>query len=102
MQNAFEELPINTVGIIGQNVKLNCTLSDGAFSLYWRNPDGYNVYEKGTGILQVFEGQYVVEEYGNSYNLVVLNAEVDDAGRYDCYCATMSSSALAEIILLGK
>ena len=60
------------------------------------------MYEKGFGILPGFEGQYVVEEYGNSYNLVVLNAEEDDAGRYDCHCATMSSLALAEIILLGK
>ena len=44
----------------------------------------------------------MVEESGTSYNLVVLNAESNDAGRYTCHCLTMSSSALAEIILLGK
>ena len=101
-QETFDELPVNTQGAIGQNITLNCALSDGTFSLFWSNPEGINVYEKGTGILPGFEGQYVVEEYGNCYNLVVLNAEMDDAGRYDCYCATMSLSALAEIILLGK
>ena len=101
-QEAFDELPVNTQGAIGQNITLNCALSDGTFSLLWRNPEGIYVYEKGTGILPGFEGQYVVEEYGNIYNLVVLDAAEDDAGQYDCYCATMSSSALAEIILLGK
>ena len=61
------------------------------------------MYEKGTGLIPGFEGHYMVEEgSGNSYNLVVLNADVDDAGQYACYCATMFSSALAEIILLGK
>ena len=60
------------------------------------------MYEKGRGILPGFEGQYLVEEYGNSYNLVVLNAAEDDAGRYACDCTTLTSSAFAEIILLGK
>ena len=101
-QDAFDELPANTQGTIGQNVTLNCALSDGAFSLYWSNPDGVVVYEKGFGIIPGFEGQYVVEENENSYNLVVINAAEDDAGQYTCHCATLVSSALAEIILLGK
>ena len=70
--------------------------------MIWVNPNGVNVYEKGFGISPGFEGQYVVEENGNSYNLVVLNADQDDVGQYTCYCPTLSSSALAEIILLGK
>ena len=101
-QDAFLELPVNTHGVIGQNVTLNCALSDPAHSLSWINPLGFNVYEKGFGVLPQFEGQYMVEENGKSYNLVVLNADVYDAGRYTCECASLSSSALAEIILIGK
>ena len=101
-QNAFTILPRNTQGVIGQNVTLNCALSDNSYSLIWTNPAGANVYEKSSGILDGFEGQYLLEESGSSYNLVILNTDMNDAGRYTCYCATRSSSAYAEVILLGK
>ena len=102
-QDAFTILPTNTAGTIGQNVTLNCALSNGGYSLIWRNPSGNNVYLKGIGITSGNEGQYIVEEEsGNRYNLVALNAAQDDARRYACDCPTVSSSALAEIILLGE
>ena len=101
-QDAFTTLPRNTQGVIGQNVTLNCALSDPLDSLFWKDQDEINVYEKGRGILDGFEGQYLVEESGNNYNLVILNTDMNDAGRYTCYCATESSSALADVILIGK
>ena len=102
-QDAFTVLPTNTVGMIGQKVTLNCALSNGGYSLIWRNPSGNNVYLKGIGITSGNEEHFMVEEgSGNSYNLVVLNADENDAGQYVCDCPTLSSLALAEIILLGK
>ena len=102
-QDAFTVLPTNTAGMIGQNVTLNCALSNGDYSLIWRNPSRNNVYLKGIGITSENEGHYLVEEgSGNNYNLVVVNADESDAGRYECDCPTVSSSALAEIILLGE
>ena len=102
-QDAFTTLPKNTQGVIGQNVTLNCALAVATNSLIWRNPTDVSVYEKGNGILDGFEGQYHVEEgSSNSYNLVILNTDLNDAGRYTCYCGTQSSSAFAEVILLRK
>ena len=101
-EEAFATLPRNTQGVIGQNVTLNCALANPGNILYWKNQLDANIYEKGTGILDGFEGQYLVEESGNSYNLIILNTEPNDAGRYTCNCATQSSSAVAEVILLGK
>ena len=101
-QGAFTVLPVNTVGTIGRNVTLKCALSDPVYSLSWINPSGNYVYEKGFGIIPGYEDQYLVEEeYANSYNIVVLNADLNDAGRYTCECSRLSSSASAEIILLG-
>ena len=102
-QDAFTVLPTNTVGTIERNVTLKCALSNPVYSLFWINPSGNYVYEKGLGIFPGYEGEYVVKEgSGNSYNLVLLNADLNDAGRYTCLCATRTSSALTEIILLGK
>ena len=60
------------------------------------------MYRKGFGITPEGEGQYLVEEYGNSYsyNLVVINADLSHDGRHEC--ETSSSSAFAEVILLGN
>ena len=61
------------------------------------------MYLNGIEIASGNKEHYMVkEENGNSYNLVVLNAGMDASGRYECYCPTAYSSALAEIILLGK
>ena len=68
----------------------------------WINPSGATVYQKGIGIVPGYEEQYMVEESGNNYNLIVVNADINDAGRYTCECRTVSSSTLAEIILLGR
>ena len=38
----------------------------------------------------------------NRYSLVVIDADMEDAGQYGCHCATLSSTALAEIIMLGN
>ena len=100
-EDAFTVLPTNTKGVIGENVTLNCALTDGGNSLFWLNPDETYVFEKGTGILSPFEGQYGVQESGTNYNLVILNAAVDDAGQYACQCATKNTFAYAEVILLG-
>ena len=99
-QEAFDELPINTAGIIGKNVTLNCALSNKDYSLQWVNPDTDVVYRKAFGVTSGNEGDYVVEENGNSYNIVVLNAAQDDAGQYEC--RTNSSSAFAQVVLLGN
>ena len=36
------------------------------------------------------------------YSLVVIDADMEDAGQYGCLCATLSCTALAEIIMLGN
>ena len=94
---------MRSAGTIGQNLTLNCALSEGAFSLSWMNPSGVTVCEKEFGINPGNEGHYLVEEGSeNSYNLVILNTAVEDAGQYTCECKTLPSSALAEIVLLDK
>ena len=103
-ENAFTERPTNTAGTIGQNVTLNCAVSDRGNSVAWLNPSSHIVYEKEIGITPGNEGHYVVERgIGKSYHLVVLNTEVDDAGQYECRCGRLTSlfSAFAEVILLG-
>ena len=58
------------------------------------------MYEKRSGITPEGDGQYVVEEYGNGYNLIVLNADASDDETYEC--KTISSFAFAEVILMGN
>ena len=60
------------------------------------------MYVEAVAITPGGEGHYLVEGSGNSHNLVVLNAGQEDAGQYTCDCRFVSSSALAEIILLGN
>ena len=96
-QDALAEIPVNTAGIIGQNVTLNCTVSNKYYSFQWVNPDSDVVYNKVCGVT---EEDYAVEENGNSHNLVVLDAAMGDAGEYEC--RTNSSSAFAQVILLGN
>ena len=38
----------------------------------------------------------------NRYSLVIIDADMEDAGQYGCHCATLSSTALAEMIMLGN
>ena len=38
----------------------------------------------------------------NRYSLVVIDADIEDAGQYGCHCGTLSSTALAEMIMLGN
>ena len=67
------------------------------------NPDGIYVYQKGSGITPGLEGDYDIEfGDGSRYSLIIINAAPGDAGRYTCYCWTVSASALVEVILLGK
>ena len=99
-EDAFTELPVNTQGVIGQNVTLNCALRNGVHSLFWQDQRGVNIYEKGIGILPGYEGQYVVEESGTNYNLVIINADQQDAGFHTCECASLSTSVVAAVILL--
>ena len=56
VQDAFQVLPVNTQGAIGQNVTLNCELSDPSDSLYWRNPDVFIVYERHLESSMVLKG----------------------------------------------
>ena len=67
------------------------------------NPDRLTVYDKRFGITPGLEGGYDVKlGDGNRYSLIIINAAPGDAGRYTCYCWTVSSSASAEVILLGN
>ena len=95
----INELPVNTAGIIGQNVTLNCTVSNKYYSFQWENPDSNVVYRKASGVTSGNEEYYVVEENGNSHNLV-LDAAEDDAEQYKC--KVNSSAAFAQVILLGN
>ena len=99
-QDVFNELPVNTAGIIGQNVTLNCAVSNKYYSLQWVNPDSDVVYRKASGVTSGNEEYYVVEENGNSHNLVVLDAAEDDAEQYKC--KVHLSAAFAQVILLGN
>ena len=102
-QDTFTILPTNTHGTRGENVTLNCALSNGSYALSWMNPDGITVFQKRSGISPGLEGDYDIElGNGNRYSLIIINAAPGDAGRYTCFCWTVSSSALAEVILLGK
>ena len=85
---------------MGQNVTLNCAVSSKYYSFQWVNPDSDVVYRKASGVTSGNEGDYVVEENGNSHNLVVLDAAMGDAGEYKC--KVNSSSAFAHVILLGN
>ena len=101
-QDSFTTLPMNTMGVIGQNVTLNCALSDPSTSLIWINPQRLVVYESWNGITDDGKGHYLVEEInGNTFNLVILNTEAEDAGQYTCQCVSPTSSAFAQVILLG-
>ena len=94
-ENAFTERPTNTAGVIGENVTLNCALSDRTSPLHWINPSGVSVFKKRLGITPGNEGQYMVDESEERYNLVVLNTEVNDAGQYECQCGSLTSSSSA-------
>ena len=98
-QDAFAEVPVNTAGGLGQNVTLNCALSDDAQSLTWSLQDGPTIFRKDEGIVPGLEEYYAVV---GSYNLVALNASENQAGQYECECGTLFQSVLAEMILLGN
>ena len=90
------------MGTIGENITLYCTLSDEGYSLKWYQTLGALIYQNGVGIDPYFAGRFLVEEIERSYNLVVLNAEKNDAWGYQCHCRSLDTYAEAEIILLGN
>ena len=101
-QDGLATVPKNTVGVTGQNITLNCALTDpDSSTLDWINSAGVTVYQDRLGVLPEYENEYYVEPNSPSHNLVILNADQNDAGRYTCLCSTRSSSALAEVIIIG-
>ena len=65
-------------------------------------PDGNNVADSQNGVYPHFEREYAFSEANNAYSLIVLGAESDDAGQYMCNSLVHTSSAYAEIIMLGN
>ena len=99
--NPFSVQPTNTYGIVGRNVTLQCGMADGALTV-WVQSDGQSVAESVSGVYSVFENKYALTNQGNTYTLTLMNAALTDAGQYNCNSPPKSSTAYAEIIMLGK
>ena len=99
-QNPFSTQPSNTHGIIGRNFSLSCA-TDGT-QIFWLQPDGQTVADSISGVYPTFDDKYILTNEGNTYTLVLVNVEPNDAGCFACNSQLYSATAYAEVIILGK
>ena len=107
--STFETKPLNTHFVIGedfQNSTFNCSINDNSgldTAQYWfeyaTKPNGRII---ASNDFVTVPSKYVVE---GEYNLIILNPETTDAGKYHCQNSRSGSGqiiATAELIVLGK
>ena len=99
--NPFSVQPKNTYGIVGQNVTLQCEVTDGT-QTFWIQADGKTVADSISGVYDTFKDKYTLTNQGTTYTLTLMNGVLDDAARYGCNSQYHSSTAYAEIIMLGN
>ena len=90
--------------MVGEDVTLRCSITDAGLdgSLQtWRRPSGDAITENGN-MLGSFDGKYTIE---GTYNLVIVSAQIEDAGKYTCE-STFAVGGVAksslQLIMLGK
>ncbi|XP_070550961.1 uncharacterized protein [Ptychodera flava] len=101
----FSEEPIDTIGILGDEVQLNCSFNDfdrGSETLLWykEKPEVYAISLNN----KVFkEGHYLVDEFGTgAYSLRIVNTNVTHEGEYRCEAEVANLTSSAELILMDK
>ena len=102
--NPFSVQPINTYGIVGQNVTLQCSITNDPLTI-WNQPGVAGevpVADSVSGVYPAFKNKYTLTKEENRYTLTLMNAVLTDGGQYSCYSPPHNSKACAEIIILGS
>ena len=101
----FTTKPQTKYVFTGHNVSLNCGVWNGGSTVQWWTPRGL-VADNIQGVYPTYRSYYDLQvPRANHYQLVVLRARSNDAGRYTCstFDATGTTAyAYADIAVLSK
>ncbi len=97
----YTVMPQNSYGLVGNETTLLCAVpADSTSIVQWWNNSGVQITR---GELSLYPDKYAVSSSPTgTYNLIILDVNLSDAGQYHCRLDTENIRAFAELIVLGE
>ena len=94
-------MPQNSYGLVGNDTTLLCAVhADSTSQVQWWNNSGVQIT---SGEKSLYPDKYaVISHPPGTYNLIILDVNLSDAGQYHCRLDTDNVRAFAELIVLGE